>query len=216
MELKGLKINFLGDSITEGIGASALKYTYVSQFKALSGAVCRNYGISGTRIAEQKTLTSDCLSFDLDFCYRYKQMNKDADVVAVFGGTNDYDHGDAPLGKFEDRTAKTFYGALHCLYSGLKEMYPNSFVFVMLPLHREGEDKQTTPQYFDGHLIDYVEAIKKVANYYDLPILDLYNESGMLADTKENSKKYFDDGLHPNDFGCKIIAEMVYEFLKNA
>ena len=215
MELKGLKINFLGDSITEGIGASALKNTYFSQFKALSGAVCRNYGISGTRIAEQKNSTIGYPSFDLDFCHRYKLMNKDADVVAVFGGTNDYDHGDAPLGKFEDRTPKTFYGGLHTLYSSLKEMYPESIVFIMLPLHREGENKETTPKYFDGHLIEYIEAICKVAKHYDLPILDLYNESGMTADTEENSKKYFDDGLHPNDFGHKILAEKVYEFLKN-
>ena len=61
-------------------------------------------------------------------------------VVAVFGGTNDYGHGDAPVGSFEDRTPDTFYGALHYLYSGLKEMYPKATIFVMLPLHREGED----------------------------------------------------------------------------
>ena len=51
MELKGKKIYFLGDSITEGVGASDTEHCYVSVFGKLSGAVVKNYGISATRIA---------------------------------------------------------------------------------------------------------------------------------------------------------------------
>ena len=29
-----------------------------------------------------------------------------------------------------------------------------------------------------------------------------------------NSKKHFDDGLHPNDLGHRIVAEKVVEFLE--
>ena len=35
MELKGKIINFLGDSITQGAGASNPKYSFVEQFKKL-------------------------------------------------------------------------------------------------------------------------------------------------------------------------------------
>ena len=51
MELKGKKIYFLGDSITEGVGASDAEHCYVSVFGKLSGAIVKNYGISATRIA---------------------------------------------------------------------------------------------------------------------------------------------------------------------
>lgn len=51
MELKGLKINFLGDSITEGHGCSDESRRFTSLIAAQNGAICRNYGIGGTRIA---------------------------------------------------------------------------------------------------------------------------------------------------------------------
>ena len=54
MELKGKKINFLGDSITEGVGASEEQFMYPNVIAAECGlAAARNYGISGTRIARQ-------------------------------------------------------------------------------------------------------------------------------------------------------------------
>ena len=55
MKLKGLKINFLGDSITEGVGVSSPDKIYHALLKEESGLKeARNYGISGTRYAVQK------------------------------------------------------------------------------------------------------------------------------------------------------------------
>ena len=52
MELKNKKINFLGDSITQGVGTTEDKYIYLNVMKNECGlAAARNYGISGTRIA---------------------------------------------------------------------------------------------------------------------------------------------------------------------
>ena len=52
MELKGKKINFLGDRITEGVGATDPEAMYVNIVKHDAElAEARNYGISGTRIA---------------------------------------------------------------------------------------------------------------------------------------------------------------------
>ena len=56
MELEKLKINFLGDSITEGVGASTPEKCFVSQIAQKTKAICNNYGISGTRIAKQRNL----------------------------------------------------------------------------------------------------------------------------------------------------------------
>ena len=46
-----LKINFLGDSITEGCMASKPENGYVSLIGKMLNAEVRNYGIGGTRIA---------------------------------------------------------------------------------------------------------------------------------------------------------------------
>ena len=114
MELKNKKILFLGDSITEGVGASSPEKCYVSVFGKLSGAEVKNYGIGGTRIAKQSKISLSEES-DRDFMSRVDEMDSEADVVVVFGGTNDFGHGDSTIGDFSSRDECTFYGALHIL-----------------------------------------------------------------------------------------------------
>ena len=50
----------------------------------------------------------------------------DGDITIIFGGTNDYGHGDAPFGSFTDRTEQTFCGAVHVLCEKLINRYPES------------------------------------------------------------------------------------------
>ena len=69
MKLEGKTILFLGDSITEGMGASDISKCYVSLIAANEGANCINYGISGTRIARQRK-PSDDPRHDMDFLSR--------------------------------------------------------------------------------------------------------------------------------------------------
>lgn len=80
-----MKINFLGDSITYGVGASSPEKCFVSRVSALTGAETDNYGISGTRIARQSRPSAD-KTFDYDFLMRSEVMDKNADFVFVFGG----------------------------------------------------------------------------------------------------------------------------------
>ena len=216
MELKGTKINFLGDSITAGGGASSIENAYCMLIEREYEAICQNYGIGGTRIAKQHT-PSDNPIFDNDFCSRVADMDADADIVAVFGGTNDFGHGDAPLGIMSDRTPDTFYGALHTLYISLLEKYSESPIVVMTPLHRLNEDNPrgdgNKPRDV-GNLKTYVDVIREVAEYYSLPVLDLYKESGLQPKVPIINEKYFADGLHPNDEGHKVIAKKIASFLQ--
>ena len=216
MELKGTKINFLGDSITAGGGASSIENAYCMLIEREYEAICQNYGIGGTRIAKQHT-PSDNPIFDNDFCSRVADMDADADIVAVFGGTNDFGHGDAPMGSMSDRTPDTFYGALHTLYISLLEKYSESPIVVMTPLHRLNEDNPrgdgNKPRDV-GNLKTYVDVIREVAEYYSLPVLDLYKESGLQPKVPIINEKYFADGLHPNDEGHKVIAKKIASFLQ--
>lgn len=218
MQLKGLKINFLGDSITEGYTLENVNSVYHAILKEQVGLnVARNYGICGTRIATQKVIKNE-REDPFDFCSRYKEMEDDADIVVVFGGTNDYGHGDAPLGNFTDRTPNTFYGACHYLFAGLREKYKGKPIVIITPLHREGEDNKRGEFSIKptevGTLLDYVNVIKEVATHYSLPVLDLYEQSGLKPE-KDPQQNLLPDGLHPNEEGHKIIARKLKEFLEN-
>lgn len=214
MELKGTKINFLGDSITEGAGTSSHDKMFTMLIEREYGAICQNYGIGGTRIARQKTPTEE--KWDRDFISRVPEMDNDADIVVVFGGTNDFGHGDAPLGTMSDRTPYTFYGALHCLYTALTEKYPDVPVVILTPLHRWNEDspKGDNKPAPVGTLKEYVNIIREVAEYYSLPVLDLFKESGLQPKIPVIQQKYVPDGLHPNDAGNEILAHKIARFLE--
>lgn len=213
MKLQGKTVLFLGDSITEGVGASSPEKGYVSVFKELSGAHVVNYGIGGTRIAKQRK-KSECAVWDQDFIMRVDEMQSDADVVVVFGGTNDFGHGDTEIGVFESRGEYTFYGALHTLCTKLLNKYPYAEIVFLTPLHRISENstvneigRKTEP------LSRYVAVIREVAGFYGLPVLDLFHTSGMQPKSDMIRELYMPDGLHPSDAGAKRIAHRLYAFL---
>lgn len=217
MNLSGKKINFLGDSITEGHGTSGEAAWFCTKIAKKYGAVCRNYGIGGTRIAKQ-SVPDICPEWDRDFIDRVDIMDADADIVVVFGGTNDFGHGDAPIGRMSDRSPYTFYGALHTLYTKLIEKYPASRILVLTPLHRTQEDSlrgDGRKQYDVGTLYDYVAVIREVAEYYSLPVLDLFKVSGLQPKVGIIKEKYVPDGLHPNDDGHTVLAEIIGRALEN-
>ena len=211
MNLQGLKINFLGDSITEGHGCSSVEKQFTSLIAAQYGAVTRCYGIGGTRLAKQ-TKPSDNPRHDLDFPSRVAEMDPDADLIVVFGGTNDFGHGDAPFGEFSDRTADTFCGALHVLYTALLEKYPDKQIMVMTPLHRSSENISNM---HGKVLAEYVDMIRKAAEYYSLPVLDLWAVSGIQPAVPVMKEKYMPDGLHPNDAGHVILTNKIAKFIEN-
>lgn len=211
MEIKNKKFNFLGDSITEGCGVSSPDKKYVSVFEAkYKPAVARNYGISGTRFARQINPTVDCPSFDRDFCSRVCELDPDADFVIVYGGVNDFFHGDAPFGVPTDRTPETFVGACHTLMRSIIEKFPTATVIFMTPLHGVDEEKANK-----NPLLDYVNTIKNVAAQYAIPVLDLYTTSGIVPSIEANREALIPDGVHPNDAGAERIAHRLASFISS-
>ena len=219
MELKGKKINFLGDSITEGVGVENEENIFLNRIKLDEGlAEARNYGIGGTRFAYQNGSGgySEGVYKDVDGCFsnRFDKMDEDADIVVVFGGTNDFGHGDAPIGEMTDRTPDTFYGACHYLFTGLIRKYLGKPIVVMTPVHRLNEDTPASKKP-PVTLLDYVKVIREVAEYYGLYLLDLYSSCPLQAKIPEVMERYMLDGLHPNDAGHEMIARQLAKFLKN-
>lgn len=215
MELKGLKALFLGDSITEGHGASSPDKVYWKVLGDRTGMETIGYGVGGTRIARQLR-KSEKEKHDHDFNERMVGMDKQADIICVFGGTNDYGHGFAPIGQPEDTDVWTFYGALNHLYTYLLSTYPDAFIFVMTPMHRLREDCLRGDGYKPEMLPlkGYVEIIREVAEKYSLPVLDLYAESGINPMIPALRERYMPDGLHPNDAGYEKLSYIVENFLR--
>lgn len=208
MELKGLKVNFLGDSITQGVGATDQpNLGYVGVLRDDYGIDARNYGITGTRVAQTREPTINPAQ-DQDFCGRALKMDDDADVVIVFGGTNDFGQGYIPLGSFNDQTPFSFYGALHTLYVSLINKYPTKKIVAITPLHRIMENR------FGTSLSAYVNAVREVAEWYSIPVLDLYANLGANPNVPIIQQTYMPDGLHPNNLGHKLIAEKIAAFLR--
>ncbi len=215
MDLAGKKIAFLGDSITEGCGTSSIEHTFWNVLGQKTGAQVFGYGIGGTRIAPQR-VPSDPRA-DQDFISRVDGMIPDADVVVVFGGTNDFGHGDAPFGTRGDQTSETFCGALHLLFTKLYERYPAAQLVVMTPTHRLSETDSVMNEFGvrrSGNLRAYVQAIRDAAEDFAVPVLDLFRVSGIQPSVPALREAYMPDGLHPNDAGHAKIADKLIGFLQ--
>lgn len=205
-----LKINFLGDSITEGCMASKPENGYVSLIGKMLNAEVRNYGIGGTRIAWRPDPSEDP-RWDMFFGDRVKDMNHDADLVVVFGGTNDWGRGACPFGKLGDTTPKTFYGAMDYLINELLKFYWKNQLIFVIPLYREGENERYgdgTKKYANMTLPEYRAAMEEVLNKYGIDYIDFKDEIG-----KGENNPLLADGLHPNDKGYKKIAEILGAYI---
>lgn len=217
---KGKKIGFLGDSITQN-------GEYVQSYASLTGCTAVNYGVSATHMARKNS--SDTNAFER----RYTSMQKNLDMVIVFGGTNDFGHATtAEFGAFTDgpKVGKyTFYAGLHRLFKGLHDRYPKIPVVIMLPIHHGTEidmpeyiinsDKTftegtntTTGKTFR----EYVNAIREVAAYYSLIVLDAYSYSGLspMTEIGAENRVFFKDGLHLNAAGGERLARWMYPQLE--
>ena len=137
MKLEGLTVNFLGDSITAGAGTTGSDKVFHQLIKEKHNMNhAYNYGLRGTRIARQIIPEKVSTHLDLNFELRADIMDRNADAVVIFGGTNDYGHGDAPFGTLDSEDKYTFCGAVNSLITKLKNDFPNKKIVFMTPLHR--------------------------------------------------------------------------------
>lgn len=210
-----MKAIFLGDSITEGVGASSEENKYVNKVAEICGIEVKNFGVSGTRIARQ-TIPYDWVTADYDFQMRAEVMSKDADKVFVFGGTNDYGHGDAKIGNDNDTSPYTFNGAMNNLLKILIGIYGKDKICFILPIRRFQEEDL----FGGGHrkeptlnLKGYVDIIRSKCEKAGVDYIDLYND-GFPKPLTDKGDEYTIDGLHPNDKGHLYIAERIKEYLE--
>ena len=195
--IKDLNWYAIGDSITQGTNTTD-GYMYMKYVAENKGCNYVNYGIAGTRLAtssDDTSLNNNAMSVRID------NYDENADIITIFGGTNDPE---STLGTFNDRTTDTVYGALHHICNILVTKYAGKKVGFITPI-----------KYGPSQSNKIVDAIIEVAKYYNIPVLNLYENLGMLFCINDEIKaKYCSDGLHPGNEGHKIIARKVAEWLE--
>ena len=210
-DLSGKTINILGDSI------SSTDYVTPNWWQIIQNetdASFNNYAISGTSITKIN-------GYSNEFVTRYTNMANNCDMVIVFGGMNDYLHS-AILGNWSNSNddIETLCGALHTLIQGLVTKYPNKPILFInpyrYPIDRnvafnpytrfENWDKTTATT-----LQNVATAIKSICNYYGVECIDMFNESGFNV---LQSTLYYNDGLHPNANGHRILKNIILPYIK--
>lgn len=208
-------MNCLGDSTTwgdngNGTGGNEISWTTQIQ-KFLEFETIRNYGVKGSRIA---------ITFDRNdsFIERFKDMDNNADIITVLGGVNDFHH-DVPLGKQNSFDPHCFYGALNTLISGLLEKYADKEIIFMTPMKNNFSNSvKNYPDSFSYNKlnlkqIDYVEAILERCDYYSIPVLNMYKESGISPYDEFQAKLYMPDKMHYNIDGYRRLAKKIARYL---
>jgi len=185
-----IKIAFLGDSLTAGVGVNELAHTYpylVAQKIAneqKKQVEVLNLGIPGATSA-------DVLNNQVKLTNDFKP-----DEVYLFIGTNDM-HNFVPLPKFYENLANILQGL-------------NVKPVTMLNIPYLGSSKSFLPPYqtyFDWQTKKYNQIIKQVATDNNILYSNIYSQT--ISIFKKNKLFYANDNFHPNDEGYKMIAEAI-------
>ena len=188
----------IGDSITEKNFRTKLNYhDYVATAMNLTVI---NDGLSGTGFLRD---------FEGNPAYpkRLNRYNPAPEIITVFGSFNDLEEEST----YKENMVGILTITMESYFQTLIEMYPLSFIGVISPTPWA---KYHGPNY-------YVNCLKKAAENYNLPYLDLYNGTSLRPWIQESNKKFFScpespdgDGTHPNEEGHRLMAQPIEAFLR--
>jgi len=232
----GKKVICLGDSITEngdypvrlatltgatvtncGFGGSRLAFS-TGDYAYLSFHKLADYISTG----DYSDLTAACArlagspTFDDNIAIAARLAAVDwstVDYIVAAYGTNDYGSPDVPLGTTTDTTGATFKGAINYAVNKICTAYPNIKILFVSPIWRsrynsgDGNDSDVYANSRGNYLLDFVDAMKQMAELNKMPCVDIYRTSGI---NKYNGATLLSDGLHPvAGVGYQRIAEKI-------
>ena len=209
----GKTLAFDGDSITAGYANAGRSYANYTA-EAL-GCSLSNTAIGGSALAVNPSPPS---GQDRDpLIERLDSLDCGADALIINIGSNDWHYSWTPMGDMSSSDKYTFYGALKLLCADLLERFSGKPVVLCTPIKRvQGNGLAYYEKNKYGKTLkDYSDAIKEVAEFYGIPVLDLYVECQINPLIESHKAAYFAnaDGVHPNAEGHTIIARRLKGFL---
>lgn len=199
------KVAFLGDSITLGLGGTPIgQDKYFGYDEYLEGML--NIG----EIIGEGSGGSTIGRYNDDSCFEARlkhDIPKDVDIIIVMGGVNDYIDGGSHFGDMEHLNKKdTYCGSVDTLFYTLKNRYEDADVFIVTPYRMKMEEEGAAK---GVEFSQYIQVQRDLAEYYRLPVFDVYN-SGILNTTNDELAAAFSaDSIHLNDAGYEILAKQI-------
>lgn len=201
-----MKILFYGDSITdasrnrEGSPTTSLGYGYVNNVaQQLIGSNPDEYqiintGISGNRIVDlYARVKIDC-------------WNYNPDLISILIGVNDVWH---EIKRENGVELDRFENIYRTMLKETIERLPNVKLMILEPFVLKGTATEEDFEKFKA-VYEYAKVAKKLANEFNavfVPLQQLFDESA----EKYGEQTCLIDGVHPNVYGCSLIAR---EWLK--
>lgn len=208
-----IQINFVGDSITEGVGGAVdangntISYVNYVQEALQFGSVINN-GKAGRMVAAYTINTGLSMQEGGEGLF-----NRDSEITVFYVGLNDYL---APeevknFGVIDNGTTGGYCGQLQKWVHSFPVNYPNTEFFFVTAYQVTATNPTEHNTNFNGipTLNDYMEPQRMLAAQYDYPVIDLYATGFMDAHDAQTADRFLADSIHPNDAGYRILGEHI-------
>ncbi len=208
-----ISINFIGDSITEGVGGKETGYggyvSYVDYFQQhLQFKAAYNNGKAGRMIGDFNRHPELSIAVN-----ESSLMNNTAQITVLYAGLNDFltTEETKNFGILDNGTIGGYRGQLQMLFHSIENNYPGMDVFIITAYQTPLVDGTTNFTNFDGIpvLNDYMEPQRILAKECGYHVIDLYNCGFMDVRDAQTAEVFLADSIHPNDEGNKILGDHV-------
>ena len=208
-----IRINFVGDSITEGLGgavdANGNKISYVNYVQeALQFGSVTNNGLGGRMIAAYSINTGLSMQENGEGLF-----TKDAEITVFYAGLNDYlaPEETKNFGVIDNGTTGGYCGQLQKWVHSFPKDYPNTDFFFVTAYRTPIPNPTQNNTNFNGvpNLNDYMEPQRQLAAQYDYPVIELYGTGFMDMNDPVTAQNLMSDSLHPNDAGYRVLGEHI-------
>ena len=199
---KPFKVVFFGDSITE-YGAQPGGFITLLQERLKTEQKDKDYEVAGAGIGGNKI-------YDLYLRYEDDVLTKNPDEVVIWVGVNDVWHKRLfGTGTDWDKFGR-FYSAL------IKKMQARNIKVVLCTPASVGEKTDFSNE-LDGDLNKYSQIIRDLAKQYNCDLVDFrhtFHEYNLKNNPENKDHDILTkDGVHLNDTGNKLTADIFYKTL---
>lgn len=221
-KFKNKKFLFDGDSIMWGRTTSGKTAN-----PAIPDIVSRRLGVAFDKIAVPGACVTPKDTADGQSLVERCESNSYADYeyIIMNGGTNDYGY-QREIGTINDTDINTFYGAWNKIIKTIYSKSPKAKVVLITPIYRSYVNVNGSPVYGNVYNIkngagytlnDYSDAIVKIGELYNIPVLDSRKNS--MVNILNYTSRLCHDGdnkyLHPNDEAYVDFGNIVASFIES-
>jgi len=239
MELKGLNVLAIGDSLFQGARNGDGYNQWINMLGRRYEWNLTNLGVGGATITT-KTAGIEHTNFSMYDAlmntpekYKFGSTRKDepryytcgnpsgvaadVDLILLLSGSNDYgEKVQAPLGEIGSSDPEEFLGAWRLMVDKLLEMYPNATVVMMTAwenIDQERTDGAKSIEYTSS-VVDLYEALYKNNDRVRMINSGDPDVSGVNMLDSVFRAKYSFDRHHLNDVGMNMMASAMLPYLK--